>query len=160
MTSRSNCRRSSLRSGSARGQQGVEARVAVLVDHVPEPRQPALRTQGVVERAGGAVALGRDQELVGLLAGSAVQRAGQGGQPGQQGVVEVGSGRRGHPHGQGRGGQLVVRHEDEGGVRRRRPTRRTRCGDQAAGQAGRRSVRVAIVAVRVPCPDRRRPARR
>jgi hypothetical protein len=45
-----------------------------------------------------------------------VQRAGQRGQPGGQGVVEVGAHRGGDAHGHGRGRELVVRQEDEGGV--------------------------------------------
>ena len=95
------------------GQQRVEAGVAALVDGVPEAGEPAPLGEHVVQRTRHAVALGHDQQLVGLLARTAVQRTRQGGQPGQQCVVGVGADRRGHAHGHGRGGQLVVRHEDE-----------------------------------------------
>ena len=94
----------------------MKARVAPGVHHVPETREVALRTQGVVERAGGAIALGRHQQVIGMLAGPAVEWPRHRGQSGQQRVVDVGSNRGRHPYGQGRGGQLVVRHEDEGGV--------------------------------------------
>ena len=65
-----------------------------------------------------AIAFDRDQELVGALAGSSVQRTGHGGQAGQEGVVDVGPGRRRHPDGHGRGGQFVVGQQDECGVDR------------------------------------------
>ena len=123
--------------GFGRREQSGEARVAALVDGVAEPGQAALLAQHVVEGARDTVALGDDEELVGHLAGATVERAGECRQPGQQRVVGIGAYRGGHPHGHGRGGQLVVGQQDEGrvdrldrhGARRGGEARREPCGD-------------------------------
>ena len=145
-------------------QQRVEAGVAALVDGVPEAGQPSALAQHVVQRARHAVALGHDQQLVGLLAGTAVQRAGQRGQPGQQRVVGVGAHRGRHAHGHRRGGELVVRHEDEGGVDGGRGHRRGRAArggavSRAAMEASGLSPRGAGPTTSVSAAVARRAAR-
>ena len=131
------------------GQQRVEPGVAALVDGVPEAGEPSPLGENVVQRARHAVTLGHGQQLVGLLARTAVQRARQCCQSGQQCVVGVGADRRGDAHGHGRGGQLMVRHEDEGcvdGGRRHRRSHRCKAGGEPRRDGGTRVL-----------PRRRRP---
>ncbi len=130
-------------------QQGLEARVAALVDGVPEAGQPPALAEHVVQRPRRAVALGHDEQLVGLLAGAAVERTGQGGQPGQEGVIGVGAHRCREADGHGRGGELVIRQEDEGRIHGGGRHRR-RGGSQARPEPRRDGVTRSLPGGRRP----------
>ena len=117
-------------------QQRLEARITALVDGVAEAGNNTSVAQHIVEGACRAVALRHGQQLVGLLAGAAVQRPGQGDQPSQKGVVGIGAHRGGDAYGHGRCGQLVVGQKHEGRVHRCFGQGRCR-PRQAPGEPGR-----------------------
>ena len=94
----------------------------------------SCEAQDSVEGVQRALPLDRHEQVVGTLAGRAVQRPGQGGQPGQQGVVQISPRRRRDAHRHGGRGQLVIGHEDEGAVQRGGPLPALATG-QAVGQA-------------------------
>ena len=77
-----------------------------------------------------------EQQLVDELAGPTVEGPAEGTEAGEDGVVEVGAGRGGHPDSQGRGGQLVIGQNDERGVDGADKLGGRRARGQANGQAG------------------------
>jgi hypothetical protein len=73
-------------------EQHAKTGVTTRIDRVPEPREYPLPSQGVIQGALGPVAFGLDQEGVGQLAGPAMQRSGDGPEPSQEGIAQIGPG--------------------------------------------------------------------
>ncbi len=99
------------------GQERVEPRVSLLVDGVPEPGKATVAAQEVVDGGGRHH---RASALTSIACACSLappcRRSREGGQAGRQRAVHVGPRRGSHPDRQRRGRQLMVRHEDEGGV--------------------------------------------